>query len=152
MVSIVHRIGIRAPASDVFRALATIDGLAGWWTRSTSGDASLGGSITFRFLSASGDEKGRFDMRVTELTPGRKVAWRVQDGPPEWVGTEVSFALAEQGGMTVVLFAHRGWREEVEFTAHCSTKWAVFLLSLRDLVERGAGQPSPGDLKIDDWN
>jgi hypothetical protein len=31
-------------------------------------------------------------------------------------------------------------------------KWAVFLLSLRDLVERGKGKPAPEDLKIDNWN
>jgi hypothetical protein len=31
-------------------------------------------------------------------------------------------------------------------------KWATFLLSLRALVETGAGLPSPRDLKIDDWN
>ena len=36
--------------------------------------------------------------------------------------------------------------------AHCSTKWATFLLSLRDLVETGQGQPSPDDLKISNWH
>jgi hypothetical protein len=46
----------------------------------------------------------------------------------------------------------RQWREEVEFMAYCSTKWATFLLSLRDLVETGTGKPAPHDLKIDDWN
>ena len=62
------------------------------------------------------------------------------------------FRVAEQDGTTIVLFAHRGWREEVEFMSHCSMKWSVFLLSLRDLVEKGAGQPSPDDIKIDNWN
>jgi len=152
MTNIVHRIGIRAPAAQVYAALSTIDGLAGWWTRATSGSCKVGGTITFTFHNPAGAEMGRFDMEVLELSPGDKVRWRVQAGPPEWVGTEVSFSLAEQGGMTIVLFAHRHWREEVEFTAHCSMKWAVFLLSLRDLVEKGAGQPSPDDLKIDDWN
>jgi len=54
--------------------------------------------------------------------------------------------------MTVLLFGHRNWREPIEFTAHCSMKWAVFLLSLRDFVETGKGRPSPDDLKIDNWN
>jgi hypothetical protein len=36
--------------------------------------------------------------------------------------------------------------------AHCSMKWATFLLSLRELLETGAGKPSPNDLKIDNWN
>ena len=34
----------------------------------------------------------------------------------------------------------RHWREDGEFRAHCSTKWASFLLSLRDLVETGRGR------------
>jgi len=50
------------------------------------------------------------------------------------------------------MFAHRNWREEVEFMAHCSTKWATFLLSLRDFAESGKGQPSPNDLKIGNWH
>jgi hypothetical protein len=36
--------------------------------------------------------------------------------------------------------------------AHCSMKWATFMLSLRELVETGKGRPSPVDLKIDNWN
>jgi hypothetical protein len=31
---------------------------------------------------------------------------------------------------------------------HCSTKWATFLLSLRDFVEKAHGRPIPNDLKI----
>jgi hypothetical protein len=40
----------------------------------------------------------------------------------------------------------------VEFMHHCSTKWAVFLLSLKSLVETGQGAPEPNDVKIDNWN
>lgn len=35
---------------------------------------------------------------------------------------------------------------------HCSTKWAIFLMSLKAYLETGAGQPSPHDVKIDNWN
>jgi hypothetical protein len=31
---------------------------------------------------------------------------------------------------------------------HCSTKWAVFLLSLKALLETGAGSPFPHDTQI----
>jgi hypothetical protein len=31
---------------------------------------------------------------------------------------------------------------------HCSTKWATFLLSLRDDLESGKGRPAPRDVKI----
>jgi hypothetical protein len=70
----------------------------------------------------------------------------------EWIGTDVTFSLSQADGQTVIVFGHRNWREAVEFTAHCSMKWATFLLSLRELVETGRGRPSPDDLKIDNWN
>ena len=33
--------------------------------------------------------------------------------------------------------------------AHCSCKWAVFLLSLKDALETGKGRPFPDDIHID---
>jgi uncharacterized protein YndB with AHSA1/START domain len=152
MVDIVHRVGIKAPASKVYDALATIDGLAGWWTTATTGSSKVDGVIAFRFHTETGDEIGGFDMDVVELVPGEKVRWRVKAGPAEWVGTDIEFLLSRQDEHTIVRFGHRKWREEGEFTAHCSTKWATFLLSLRDLVETGAGQPAPRDMKISNWH
>jgi uncharacterized protein YndB with AHSA1/START domain len=151
-MDIVHRIGIKAPASKVYAALTTLDGLAGWWTEDTSGNAQVGGNIAFRFHTPTGDEIGGFEMNVLEQTPDRAIRWRVKDGPPEWVGTDIEFVLDRQDDCTIVRFGHRKWREEVEFTAHCSTNWATFLLSLRDLVETGKGRPSPDDLTISNWH
>lgn len=151
MIDIIHRIGIKAPAAEVYRAVATVEGVAGWWTEETTGDASVGGTINVCFRD-DGVEKGRMDLEVLELSPSKEVRWRVTEGPPEWLGTDVTFSLSQQDEYTVLLFGHRNWREAVEFMAHCSTKWATFLLSLRALVETGRGSPSPDDLKIDNWN
>lgn len=91
-------------------------------------------------------------FEMLELNRNEHVVWRFTSGPDEWIGTDVTFALSQQGEYTVVIFGHRNWREAVEFTAHCSMKWATFLLSLRQLAESGVGQPAPEDLKVDDWN
>lgn len=151
-MDIMHRVGIQAPPARVQAALTTVDGLAGWWTRHTSGDAQPGGHLAFRFHDPAGADIGGFGMQVMDVTPGQQVRWRVQDGPAEWVGTEIEFTLQQQDGLTVVLFGHRHWREAGEFMAHCSTKWATFLLSLRSWVETGQGQPAPQDLKISNWH
>jgi hypothetical protein len=50
------------------------------------------------------------------------------------------------------LFEHAGWSEPVEFMHHCSTKWGSFLMSLKSLVETGAGAPAPQDVQISDWH
>jgi hypothetical protein len=46
---------------------------------------------------------------------------------------------------------HQGWKEPVEFMHHCSTKWGVFLLSPKSLLETGKGGPWPNEIKLDSW-
>jgi hypothetical protein len=60
----------------------------------------------------------------------------------------VSFDLNEADGESKILFAQRGWREEVEFMHYCSTKWAVYLVGLKALLETGCGTPYPNDTRI----
>jgi uncharacterized protein YndB with AHSA1/START domain len=138
MVDILHRIGIDAEPADVFAALATTAGVRGWWVSTATGDAGKGGTIDFGFC----------EMAVVAAEPGKLVHWRCTRGPDEWVGTEVTFRLERKLDQTFVLFKHANWKEPVEFMHHCSTKWATFLLSLMELVERGSGRPAPHDTKI----
>jgi uncharacterized protein YndB with AHSA1/START domain len=152
MVDIIHRIGIKSPVAKVYKALTTLDGLAHWWTDEVVGDGQVGGKIEFSFRSETGELKGKMVMQVQALKALKEVRWRCVEGPAEWLETDITFELSEQNNQTIVMFGHRNWREAVEFTSHCSMKWAVFLLSLREYVETGKGKPSPHDLKIDDWN
>ena len=143
MVDILHRVAVeKTTPEQAYEALATIDGLAGWWTTDTKGDASADGVIEFRF------PPGGFDMRVLESSPAERVRWEVVAGPDEWVGTTVDWRLRQDGEWTVVLFSHEGWAEPVEFMHHCSTKWATYLMSLKALLETGTGAPSPRDVHI----
>ncbi len=91
-------------------------------------------------------------MEVLEAKPTERVQWRVIDGPQEWIGTTVDWELQQYGDWTIVLFAHRGWSEPVEFMHHCSTKWGTFLMSLKALPETGVGAPAPRDVVISDWH
>src|SRR5258705_13622118 len=152
MVDIIHRIGIRSTAGKVYDAVSTIKGLSHWWTEEVEGEEKIGGKIEFRFRSERGDIKGQMVVEVKALDPGKEVRWRCIEGPDEWIGTDISFQFSQQDDQIIIIFGHRNWREAVEFMAHCSMKWAVFLLSLRDYVETGKGKPSPHDLKIDKWN
>ena len=147
MADILHRIGTTTSPDKVYDALTTRDGLADWWTDDTSGDAAPGGTIRFRFGDAGG-----FDMKVLEQRANERVEWEVADGPQEWIGTHVSFDLKREDDHTIVLFKHEGWDEPGEFMSHCSTRWATYLLSLKQLVETGRGAPSPHDVTISDWH
>ena len=148
MPEIRHRVGIAAPQHRVYEMLATKDGLAKFWTRQVEGDSEVGGKLRFFF----GKPEPSAVMEVVELSPDDRVRWRCIQGPAEWVGTTVTFELKTTGGETVLLFTHGDWREPVEFMHHCSTKWGVFMLSLKELAETGKGRPHPDDVMIDDWN
>lgn len=147
MVDILHRVGIKTPSVDtVYQAITTTEGLSNWWTTDTKGNGEVGGVLEFRFRA------GGFDMKVLELDPGKSVLWQVVDGPAEWIGTKVSWDLKQDGEYVIILFKHLDWREPVEFMYHCSTKWAIFLMSLKALVETGKGSPDPDDVAISDWH
>ena len=138
MPDILHRVGINASSGQVFKALSTIEGLRHWWTLETSGDTHAGGIINFGFC----------EMKVIESKPNKLVKWKCVRGPEGWLNTEVTFELKNKMGQTFVLFTHANWKKQIEFMHHCSTKWATFLLSLRDWLERSEGRPAPYDVKI----
>jgi uncharacterized protein YndB with AHSA1/START domain len=150
MVDILHRVGITTSQDAVYQALTTTEGLAGWWTTDVRGDGDAGGILQFRFEGAP--DPGGFDMSVLEAKPAERVLWEVVAGPEEWIGTRVSWDLRTEGEYTIIMFAQQGWREPVEFMHHCSTKWATFLMSLKELVETGTGKPAPSDVQISDWH
>ena len=152
MPDIIHRVGIKAPIKKVYDALATVKGIASWWTENTTGTSEVGKAIVVRFHSKDGKEIGSMKMEVKALEPSKKVHWKFIEGPDEWLRTDVIFELHQEEDYTIVIFSHRNWEKPVEFMAHCSMKWAIFMLSLKELVENGKGKPSPHDIKIDNWN
>ena len=142
MVAILHLVGIKAEAETVFNLLTTIKGLSGWWTQHTEGTAKEGGVLSFKF-----PENGP-DFKVIQIETNRKVVWRCIGGVPEWVDTEVVFDLRSNKNRVDLYLTHRNWSQATDFTHHCSTKWATFLLSLKACAETGEGHPFPNDLKI----
>ena len=138
MPDILHRVGINDKPEKIYEALTTIEGLRHWWTLETTGDTKQGGLIDFGFCQ----------MNVVESSLNEFVKWKCVRGPADWIDTEVSFHLIHKDNQTFVLFKHAHWKEPVEFMHHCSTKWATFLLSLKNWLERAEGRPSPYDVKI----
>ncbi len=144
MVNINHRIGIKASPEKIYEALTTDDGLKKWWTNDISGAGMVGSTIKFRFNG------GGPDFTITKLIPNKTVCWQHSGNIPEsWMDTEILFQLEVGENQTFVKFTHSNWNETTDFMAHCNTKWAVFLLSLKDALETGKGAPFPNDIQID---
>lgn len=143
MPNICLTFGTQVASSHIQQALTTLEGLSSWWTNDTQGNPAAGGELVFTF-----GNNGGFVMRVLKNTAAQ-VHWQCIQGPDEWLGTLIEFELQQHSTHCQLMFRHAGWAAEVPFFYHCSTKWATFLLSLRDYVEQGQGRPFPDDLKIE---
>ena len=147
MPDIRHRVGINAPLSEVYDAVATREGVARWWTRDIDGESREGETMAFHF----GYPDPAAVMQVTDIVPDSLVRWHCVEGPHEWKDTAITFELKPSGEQTAVLFTHSDWREPVEFMNHCSTKWAYYLLGLKTGLEGGTATPWPNDMPISSW-
>jgi len=145
MPTIYHQAGIAGTPEQIFTALTTTSELAAWWTRDTRGNCEAGGLIEFYF------GKLRMGMQVIETTANKRVRWRSISGDGEWQDTKIVFELCPDANQTLVNFSHENWADVTDLFRHCSTKWAVFLLSLKDYIETGEGRPYPDDIQINHW-
>lgn len=83
------------------------------------------------------------------MVPNSLVKWKHTGNVPEdWAGTEILFELRKEENEVIVRFRHLNWKEASDFMAHCSTKWAVFMLSLKDSIETVKGKSFPNDIHI----
>lgn len=148
MPDILHRISIAAPQKRVHDLVATTDGVALWWTgRPLTGDGAFGSSFGVYFGAA---DKPAAVMEVVCDTPD-EVAWRVIDGPGEWIDTVITFALQSRADDdTTLLFSHSGWRAASEFMAGCTTNWGAYLTSLKVGAEGREFGPFPAG-EISRW-
>lgn len=144
MFNITLRPGIRTTTAELYQALTTDEGLSSWWTRDTRAAGPVGSLIQFWFNDTC------VEFEVAELVPNHRVRWKHHGTMPEdWMGTEIVFDIEEAGEQVYVNFAHNNWKEQGHFMSHCSLKWGVFMLSLKDALETGKGRPFPDDIWID---
>ena len=144
MADIIHRVGIKGAIEEIYCALTTDEGLSRWWTSTTDGAGDVGSIINFRFNDTV------VQFQVIELIKNQLVRWQHYGNMPDvWSGTQVSFQLKPKDKQVFVCFSHSNWKEACDFMGHCSTKWAVFLMSLKNSVETGQGQAFPNDVHID---
>lgn len=127
-------------------AFAAINNVRGWWSGELEGSTDeLGAEFTYRY-----EDVHRSTQKITDVTPGKRVAWHVLDGylnfvhdRAEWTGTDIVFDIYKEGDKTQVRFTHVGLLPEYECFDSCSNAWGFYINgSLRDLITTGNGQPN----------
>ena len=141
MADIFHQVGIKTSIEHTYTALTSLNGLSAWWTKCT-GETGIGNQLYFHF----GEHV--IEMTIEELNPRQKVVWRCSEKEGEWKDTLISYNLLATDEQVFINFSHTLWAEQSDLCSHCSTKWAVFLISLKNYLETGAGQPFPNDIQI----
>lgn len=128
-------------------AFEAITDVRGWWSEEVEGVTDqVGGEFDYRYQDVH-----RCTVRVTDLVPGRKVAWHVVDNQfnfiedqAEWKDTQVVFEISEKDGGAEVRFTHVGLVPRYECYDVCSNAWGGYIGgSLRNLINTGKGQPNP---------
>lgn len=126
-----------------------INDVRGWWSQEVVGVTDeVGGVFRYRYQDVH-----RCTVRVTELVPGRRVAWLVEDNyfdfvqdQAEWEGTAIVFDITDTDGGAEVRFTHVGLAPQFECYDVCSTAWGGYVDgSLRDLITTGRGRPNPAE-------
>ena len=131
-------IDIQATPEAVFSAIATVEGVNGWWTRAT-GSADRGGQLEFWFGSDD-----HLVVTVEEAARPSTVCWVVTecDFLPDWVGTRPTFTLTPLANdATRLHFRHHGLSQELDCIEMCTRGWDHFIPSLGQYVETGTGNP-----------
>ena len=143
MVRVTHRIGIDNSIDNVFAALTSSEGLAGWWASSVKIDAEIGGEVGLTFTGLA-----VLKFKYNEIQENRRVHMECVEGPGPWQGSELLFELEQAENQVFVTLTHRNHVSSEEDFLYFNTKWPCYLLSLKDLIETGKGRPYPDDTKI----
>ncbi|SDR72984.1 Uncharacterized conserved protein YndB, AHSA1/START domain [Opitutus sp. GAS368] len=129
-------------------AFDAINNVRGWWSDEIEGRTDQLGEFKYHYKDIH-----RCTIRVTELSPGKKVTWHVVANyfnfvkdKTEWVDTDIVFAIARVGDKTEVRFTHVGLSPQHECYGVCSDAWGTYINgSLRDLIAKGKGQPNQNE-------
>jgi hypothetical protein len=122
-------------------AFAAVNDVRAWWVdgKIDGPTDELGAEFVYRYKDLHYSKQ-----KITELVPGKRVAWLVVDSSlsfvedkTEWNGTTITFDIAKKNGKTEVRFTHVGLGPDEECYDRCSSAWGSYVNGrLRKLIEK----------------
>lgn len=143
MATIKHQIGIDGPVDNIFSALTTNDGFTGWWASSADVRKKTGGHLVLVFETLA-----VLKFEYLEIQENQKIHLKCLEGPGPWPDSELMFNLTQTADQVFLSLTHQNNLASDDDFLYFNTKWVCYLLSLKNWVETGKGQPYPNDVKI----
>ena len=143
MPNLPYLFAIKSPRVQVFRAIASPEGLNSWWTKTCSGEPVEGSTYELGF----GPEY-TWQAKVSRCIPDSEFELVLTKADSDWQGSRLVFRLREKKGSTEVDFQHLGWptdNEHFRISCYC---WAMYLRLLRRYVEFGETVPYEDRLDV----
>jgi hypothetical protein len=150
MATIYHQVWVNAPATKVYEAISTAEGLSRWWGPHESSDTDAGLVVSHN----PGPAHGVVRLKVLGRIQDRWVEWECISTHPKsspasaWTGTHFVWEIsernnvaAESGGgqdgdrVTVLDFRHTGYDEHSEFFGRNNFAWGGVLQNLKQECE-----------------
>jgi uncharacterized protein YndB with AHSA1/START domain len=139
---IVDTIEIEADPAFVLAALATDEGVRGWWTT----DCEIGRTEhVVRFARSGTAMTARFKVERQSLG-GIALTCIDEVNGLGWLGSRLHFALARTKSGSRVAVLHTGLPATGASYETSVDGWRFFLASLKAYVETGTGTPHPAEL------
>jgi uncharacterized protein YndB with AHSA1/START domain len=137
MADILHQVGIGATPDRLYTALTDQADLRAWWSEHTEAEAEVGALNKVSFYGGM----VAFELRVKKLEQGKQVVWAVEGGPPDWLGTDVTWTISVHEGQTMLHLSHSGFASTGGNFAGVNYNWGWYITSLKFYLEKGEGMP-----------
>jgi uncharacterized protein YndB with AHSA1/START domain len=126
-------IEIDAPASEVWKAISTAEGIASWFVPAKV-EPGAGGKITLIW------GEGMESTSRIEIWEPEKHLRKVDDRPEQALPSVMDYVLEARGGKTVLRLVHSGFGASADFDSEYEATgagWPLFLQMLKHNAERG---------------
>ncbi|MEO1090116.1 MAG: hypothetical protein AAFX81_05765 [Pseudomonadota bacterium] len=143
MAGVHHRVGVAGDINRIYRAMHEPSGLAGWWASTADGTPEVGQVVNLHFEALT-----TLSFEITALEENALVRLQCVSGPGPWQNCQLDFTFQQGEKQIWVDLIHENKSVSESDFLYFRTKWPIYLLSMRDLIETGTGTPYPKETKI----
>ena len=139
-----HFIGVKCTLKEMFYAISEPSGLEKWWVTSAEGISGLGEILHLTFNNLT-----TLKFQYDKIIPNEKLVLTCFDSFKSWNNTQLIFEIKEKDNQIFLTHIHQKINsQDIESLTYFTTKWTVYLLSLKQYLETGVGTPYPNETKL----